>query len=709
MKIRLKQFFVLLVLMISFCAAFSANYPNLSGVSSTETFTLNQLSKMDTATLTGSRPSYTFYIPVPNQWQVSAIDLNLIIQFSPLLLKSSSLTVMVGDTPLDSIKLDNTKSQPLLWKIRIPEAYISKRMTTIRLVGYMVISEEICQDIENQGNWVTLSGNSSITYHYQNKQSGWSLMDFPYPFIHKDAPFIDKVSFYLPDKIGMDDFAPYFKFANLLSKEASWRGIEIDVNYLNKFPDSGPIFPSVIIGTPDTVDFSLLGNPEALQLKNDTWLKDNGIPLADSEGFVWLRRIGQQPVLIISANSKKGLATAVESINSKRMHFMVTSTSFFIAQPESFSEKKVREKSNVSLRDLGYEDNVVFGSGQSQLNYQFNLPAQYTNRSVKLVLNYSHSPFLQQDRASTISILINGFPVDGAVLQANSSQIHTLELELPQKQLQPGKNTLTITFNLQLAASFCSRDYLSQAWGTVYNNSSLQFYESEHPIRQQIKSYPALMEGNVLVGLPDNFEVYQNKQLIKSMISFAMTLDNSLSLHVMSTQSLRDKTGQGNLVYFATGTLDSPIIDTLKATFRHLIDNLNATSNSTLRNIDKSIFINAFQKRQDIGFIGISSIGPQENFTQLILYGFTPDELNLALNLLNNKYKLGFLSGNLAVSFQNGTFTSLSSNEIQEHVQREIAMNRVSQLTINYILYGLGGLMFGFLVYFGWRKWRTKS
>lgn len=708
MNIRLKHFFVPLALVFCFCAAFAANNPLLAGRSSAETFTLNQLSKVDTAVLEGNRPSYTFYIPIPDQWQVNSIDLNLVIEFSPLLLNSSSLTLMVGDTPLDSIKLDSSKEQPFLWKITIPKAYITKEMTTVRVIGYMKLSEEVCQDIENQANWVNLSGNSSITYNYLNKQAGWSLMEFPYPFIHKDAPFIDKVSFYLPVKIGVDDFAPYFKFANLLAKEASWRGVEINIENLNELPDSGSTFPSIIIGTPETVDFSLLGSPEPLQLKNGTWLKNDGMPLSDDKGFIWLRRLGQQPVLIISANSKKGLAAAVESINSNQMHFTVTNTSFFMAQPVSFSTKKVRNKANISFRDMGYKDNVVFGTGKSQLNYQFNLPAQYTSKPVKLVLNYSHSPFLQKDKASTLSVLINGFPIDGVVLQADSAQTNVFELELPQKQLQLGKNTLTVTFNLMLSEAFCSRDYLSQAWGTIYDNSHLQFYQSDNPHRNQIKSYPALMEGEVFVGLPDNPEVYEDRQLVKDMIDFAMMLDKSSSLNVMDTKLLKGEVGQHNLVYFGTGITDSSVIDTLKRTLTSLVDNLNATSNPTLRGIDKSIFINAFQKRQDIGFVGINSIGSQKDFTQLVLYGFTPKELSLATGLLNNTYKLGFLSGNLAVSFQNGTFTSLSSDEIQENVQREVAMERVSRLTISYMLYGFGCLILGILIYFGWRKLRKK-
>lgn len=708
MKIKWNYFFIPLVWLLCLCTLFAANKPLVAEGVATETFTLNQLSKIDTAVLEGHRPSYTFYIPVPDQWQVNGIDLNLLIEFSPLLLKASSLTLMVGDTPLDSIQLDKTKEQPLLWKVSIPKTSITKKMTTVRVIGYLKLSEEVCQDVENQANWVTLSGNSSMTYHYINQDSTWRLMDFPYPFIHKDAPFIDKVSFYLPTSMGSADFAPYFQCANVLAKEASWRGVEVDIENFKDFPISGPTFPSIIIGTPDTVDFSLLGSPPKLQLKNGTWLQDDGLPLGDDKGFIWLRRLGQQPVLIISANSKKGLVSAVEAMNSNQMHFMAKDSTFFIAQPHAVPLRTENNKTRLSFHDMGYKDNLVLGSGASQLNYVFNLPAQYSNNPVKLVLQYSHSPFLQKDRASTLSVLVNGFPVDGVALQADSAQANVFEVELPQKQLQPGKNTLTVTFNLLLSGAFCSRDYLSQAWGTIYDTSSLQFYPSDTPIRAAIKSYPALMDGIVAVGLPDNPQVYQDKSVLKDMIDFAMTLDKSSSLEVVQQEALKKAMDQHNLIYLGTGTMDASVMAPFKETLTSLLDNLNATSNRTLKGIDSSIFVNAFQKQQDLGFVSINSMARHQERTQLILYGYTPKELGLAISLLTNQYKLSMLSGDLAVSFQNGTFTNLSSNEIQDQVQREITMKQVSQLTINYLWYGLGCLLLVILIALSWRKWWKK-
>lgn len=673
-----------------------------------ETFTLDQLSKIDTAVLQGNNSSYSLYVPIPSQWYVSSLDLNLIIQFSPLLLNSSSLTIMAGDVPIDTIKLDKTMAQPISWKVTIPNIYITPKITTLRLIGYLKINdnESACQEMDNQGNWVTLSGTSTITYNYMNKQSEWSLMEFPYPFIHKNAPFTDKVSFFLPIKMAANDFAPYFKLANVLSKEASWRGIQLDIKTMGDFNETALKYPSVIIGTPDTIDFSLIGKPDTLQLKDNQWLMNDGTPLSPDNGFVWLTSRGPQALLVISANSQKGLSTAIESVSSKIMHFTANNTSFFIAYPVHATKGNIADKKEVSFSELGYKNSVVFGIGQNQLNYEFNLPAQYTNQPIKLLLNYSNSPFLQKDRVSTISVSLNGLPLDGAALEPDS-QIRTLALDLPQKQLQLGKNILNVSFTLLLPENFCSRDFLNQAWGTIYDNSSLQFQTSETPINDQIKSYPSRMNGNLLVGLSNDESVYQNAQLVKEMLRFATMLDKNTSLEVSDTQSIKSQTGH-NIVYLNTAKDNSPALEILKSTFAQLVKNLAVTTDSALQGFNKSIFMNAFKKQQDVGFVAIRSTETEKNLSELILFGYSPKELNLAVSLLNDNDKLNSLTGNLAVAFQNGASTSLSSSTIDENVQKEITVRNVFRSTINYAWYGLGTLILCILIYIGWRAWRKK-
>lgn len=670
-----------------------------------QTYTLNQISKINTGILEGRKPSYTFYIPIPSQWEVLNIDLNLIIQFSPLLLNSSSLTLMVGDLPIDSIKLDKAVSQPILWRVSIPKALIQKKITTVRLIGYMKISDDVCSDVENPGNWITLVGNSSVTYHYQNRSENLKLSDFPYPFIHNDAPFVDKIAFVMPDKMTANDFAPYFNLANILSKRASWRGIDFETILTNDVGHISSSNPAIIVSTPDLINFSSLKFPNGIHLEHNQWMQ-NGTRLSDDSGFIWIYPNKQQPVLVISANTQQGIATAINSINSNVMNFNATNPSLFIATPTDIDQpiSESPKKLHITFKDLGYNDNTVFGSGQNQLNYQFNLPDQFSNSPVTLFLDYSFSPFLQQNKASTLTINLNGYPVDGALLKTDSAQKVTLELNLPPKLLHLGNNALIITFNMILPEEYCTRDYLNEAWATVYNDSYLEFHQSKAPESNQIKSYPTLMNGLVFVGLPNNgTTTYQNKQLLQELIHFATTLNNSSFLKVMDNQSLPKDSVQHNLVYLSIGKNDSEFMISFRQNINKLIHNLSITSNNTLKGIDKNIFGNAFDKRQDIGFVNISPLGSYNQFALLNIFGYTEDELKLALNLLNDNYKRDSLSGTLAVSFQNGSYTNLSPQEIQDTVNTEIAMEKANRLTLNVIIYSLAGIGLTILAFVIWR------
>lgn len=684
-------------------------YPKESSLD--KTFTLNQLSKIDTAVLEGNNPSYTFYLPIPHKWVVNSLDLNLIIQFSPLLTASSDLTLMVGNVPLDTIKLDKTKEQPLFWKVAIPKTVISPKVTTIRLLGDMKISDDICRDLENQGNWVTVSGNSNVTYHYNPKKLPLKLNQFPFPFIQKDAPDSDKITFYLPNQITLGGFSPYLQIANTLAKTASWRGVDFEIKKLDEWNNGALQNPAILIGTPDEIAFYQLGLSVPLILNKNKWLNSDGALLDDNQGFIWLTntsRSPQQPLLLISANTPQGIATAMDAITSNSVHYQATSTSLYIAKPVKDKFSSSNTQNTLTFDDLGYQDSVVFGTGQNLLTYQFNLPPQYSNAPIKLGLVYSHSPFLDKDKTSSMTVNLNGLPINGMKLNPSAANKNIFELELPKKQIKLGKNNLTIAFNLRLPESFCSRAYLSQAWGTLYDSSYLQFTKSDLPIKKALKYYPYLFENQVTLALPKEASFYQDKALLQQLIQFAAGLKQTTSLSITDNQSISKAQSADNLIYFATGREQSIIIDRLKANFNEMINNLSITTSKALQSIDKSLFSNAFSKDQGIGFAGLLPPDPGSNNTQLVVFGFTLNELKLAISLLNTPYKLESLNGNLGVSFINGTYTNLSTRDIHEQVQAEVRLEQTGKRTLDYILYGLGGLIVFLVLYFGIRSTRNR-
>ncbi|WP_115711132.1 cellulose biosynthesis cyclic di-GMP-binding regulatory protein BcsB [Legionella sainthelensi] len=693
--------------------AISAENPTTSvTTNNTRSFKLNKLIKVETVVMQGNRPSFNFYIPIPKNWQVNNLDLNLILQYSPLLENISTLTMSVGDVPIDSIFLTKDKQQPIHWNVTIPKELLSSKVTTINLNGWFKIGDKICQDTENKGNWLTISGNSDIVYHYTKSDWQPALLNFPQPFIHLDAPYEDVVTLVLPNQLTDTSFFPYFDFANILAQKASWRGVSFDLIHLNELGNKILSHPAVLAATPDHVDFTTIGQPGLLRLKNQQWVNLDGTVLPGSSGFIWLTQYQQKPLLVISSNSTEGLTNTIRTLRSGLMQKMVNEPSFFLVNNKIALPENLGNQSTITFQDLGYKDNMVFGVGQNALSYQFNLPAQFFGKNNSLNLIYSHSPFLEKIKLSSLSVNLNGVPIGGVELIPDSEDIKTLKLPLPANNLVVGKNNLTINFVLSLASSWCSKDYLDQAWGIIYQNSNLEFSnENEDTLEKpQLKDWPSLMTGNVLVSLPSEVEAYKNEKLVNNLINFSSNLKNNTSLVLLNYSKFeKSKIASYNTLFFSTAKSDSLFLNHLKKLFKNFLLSLKNTKDPVLNDIDKSVFENAFLKNQGIGFARIWEEEANSNIHQMILYGYSPEDLNFAVRLLNNGFKRESLSGDLAVSFQNGSFTSLSPENIQSQTESEATMKKVTQVTSHVVIYVL--ILFLALIIIGLilRIFRPKS
>lgn len=694
----------LFLLMISSAFSETINIPN------EKTFTLYQISNIDTVVLRGKNSTQTFYIPLPALWNTQSLDLSFMIRFSPIFQSASTLTLTINDIPIDTIKLDSSKEESLNWKVTIPKQYIKNELLTVRIIGYMKISENACQDMENEGNWLTISGNSTVTYHFLKNLSPIDLSKFPYPFIQKDTPFKDKITFILPEKPNFFDVAPYFQLTNIFTRYASWRGVDYQIDSIEALKNGTVQTNALLVGTPETIDFSQFNIHYPLLLSNNRWIENKGRPLANGVGFIFLTPNPKNPtqsLLIISANDWGGINTMIQNLFADRFKYEINKTSFFIARPFDLPQT-TRIKNSFSLKDLGYNDTVVFGNSQNRIDYQFNLPASLRNDDGLLVLNYSNSPFLDTNSASYLMVQLNDLPINGVKLDPNSAQQDALEVNLPKEKLKPGKNSLSILFDLHLEEQNCSRYYLSRAWGTIYDSSYFTFTKTDTLEKVQLKYYPYLLSNEILVVLPSDDRVYQNKQFLLELFKFSTTLNTATSLTMSNDAAVtKSEDTHQDLIYLATAG-SRPLLTPLKTIFQDLQKNLNITTNKSLKSIDRAVFKNAFTSDQNVGFAGIdnSSI---TNKVRLFLYGYTGEDLTLILSLMNDAYKLNFLSGNLAVAFKNGTYTNLSSSEINEQVHREVEIEKTGEITLKTLLFGGGGLLILIFVVLFIRSTRNKN
>ena len=669
-----------------------------------QTYTLNELSKIDNAVIQGRNPSYTFYVPTPADWQVGGINLDLKIHASSILLPSSTLTLMVDNTPIDSTHINKDGQDFFSWQISIPKSLLDDELTTLTLVGYQSVGNDRCQDIRNDGNWVSISGQSTITYQYELKDKTHKLADFPFPFIQKQSPEPDKIALLLPKKLGADSFIPYLQIANILSKQANWRGLSFVL--INKTTPLSSIIAdiqnnAILIAEPSELNLSDIQLPGSFAIKNQLWYQNNGEKIDEKRGLIFLIKNPANPnlsILVISANSHVGIESALKALNRNTVKYLADHDQYYLTPNLENNDYQKKHKRSISFKELGYEDQVVQGDGQQTLNFDFIIPSKFKNGQVILDLLYSFSPFVDKENPSYMMIKLNGLPLDGVKLKPGDARQRLLEVKLPREQVKPGKNNLEIVFDLRLPEKYCAKAYTSLAWGTIYRDSYINFTPRQSDPGLSIKNYPYYMDNTVILAIPTQENLYQNSTFLKELLSLASSFKYSQKLGVLKNTQISQTPKNAGLIYITYGENTSSVLDQMKREFNKLSKSLNITSDNTLRAIDGNLLNNAFKKQQEAGFVAIT----EENLSHpnIFIYGYAPEEMKLALSLLNDSFKLESLSGDIAIAFKNGTYTNLSSHDIHQQIEKEVKLEKISNNVFYTMMVVLGLLVLVGVIWF---------
>lgn len=138
----------------------------------------------EAVTLQGVEQAQDFYYQVPKAELGDNNYIELEWRQSDLLLASqSTLTVMVDDKPLTSVRLDGEENH-----VRIPlgPEEMSPGYHKLTLSKYSVIADNYCVDQYNPANWLKITPTSHV---FMDTRSNWTasdlLKDFPHPFIEQ--------------------------------------------------------------------------------------------------------------------------------------------------------------------------------------------------------------------------------------------------------------------------------------------------------------------------------------------------------------------------------------------------------------------------------------------------------------------------------------------------------------------------------------------
>jgi len=138
-------------------------------------------------TLSGLIDESHFYYEIPNETAEKDSYLQLNIAYSNLLLPESTITVSIDEQPVESYSIDPDQTVMEL-KIPLTEEMLTTGFHQLTISFYGHITEGLCPNEENPGNWLTILPSS-----YLNIQNTAELVKenvltyYPYPFVHTSS------------------------------------------------------------------------------------------------------------------------------------------------------------------------------------------------------------------------------------------------------------------------------------------------------------------------------------------------------------------------------------------------------------------------------------------------------------------------------------------------------------------------------------------
>jgi hypothetical protein len=656
--------------------------------------TLQKLTADDGFVLKAIGAGKDIYLPIKNSWDVKTIHLHLNILHNNTAKHIDSIAALIKDFPISSINFENAKDQMTSWDIDIPTKYIKGPIITLQLRRNWQDNGVSCEDNQNVVDWISVQGDSTINYVYTQKPYQPNLNIFPIPFINNLSLAKDKISLFIPDDIDINELESTYYIANSLYKRRTWRGVDIKgFTFDSITEDMKKTSNIVIIGTASKIKPLLNQTNLPIKLNENGYLVDNNNQLIkDGTGLVMEIPSPWNPyyaVLIVTGNTSQAVRKAASALRDPNFEKWVLFNKYAFIDNSKTDIQQPIDWSDTSFIDLGYKDFVVYGGGTNSIKYELNLPTNKIPESIDISLHYSVSPLLSGINNSFISLKVNDFPVSGEKINIDNPD-RVWDVHINNRNLLPGKNILTFSFNLKFHNRDCTPDDLSLAWGTIYSDSKLTVKFSKNDISYSFADLDDI-EQNISLFIPSAGTIFTKNETIQLIINMATNIVNTKEFNIYyDTENIEKVSKNSNVVY--VGSMSSnPLLNSLRHHFPFCYVNKQVIIKPTI------IPYLHMSEEPPVGLLELikSPYDPKQLFLLI-----TADDVNgydLVIDAFFNPIKNQYLRGNTALVYSDGTFTSINTNQLEQKSLNAQKMKKISGLVWK-VVAAVAAIVFGGLI-----------
>lgn len=629
----------------------------------TSSFALADLTGIGDIVLSGSSTSYSFFIPVPVEWNLTGMEMRMNLTHSELLRPNSTITLLINSVPVESLQLVSSNVGPYVWDVNIPAEYLRGDVINVSITGFMRVSDYVCDDLENPANWARIASKSEVVFTYDPLPLSLSLNQYPYPFVRTRSLTADKVTVVIPDNASGVEMASVFDVASSLGAMGTWRGLSLSTLQEAQFSDDVKSkYDAILVGTVDRLKLTSLGVDWGLRIDAGKLVQPDNTYVPDASGVILIAQSpwnSDKAVIAITGFTQEAVTKAALAIRNSQFADLVRGQYAVIPSlpVDLTASKGGPDWTSTDFSTLGLLDQTVNGIGEQRISIPLNLPNGIQPKEIKVKLDFSHSPFVSTDR-SYIVLIVNGIPQEGLYLKSSNEKRTEWTVTVPIDQLLPGKNKMEVLFNLHMADNeICTDDYYNQAWAVLYRDSTIQVSFDNSVVQPDFLNYPSPFGKDTLVVVsPSMGEAERNGtfQLISQL--GALLGDQAKYVEMKTAAEVKPEDLKGHsLILIGLPDINSYVAEALKSA--------PVKVEGTSRTLKTTLFDLTVADGQQVGLVQ-EIISPWDATRSVLLITGSSDKgMGWGTGLLSSTTAIQRLSGNVAIVDENGGLTLVNSFE----------------------------------------------
>ncbi len=499
-------------------------------------------------TLYGSKDSaeLTYQIPAG----ASSGNQQLVIEYeaSNLLISPSSLTAVIDDEPVKTLKLDGDSKRKTV-KLNLNKSQSAQGYHNVSLKFYGVMKEGVCVRQDTSGNWIKIYPDSRLTLADSSEAKGTSLDHYPYPFA-QSGNTAEETAIVIPDNPSSAEIEAAVKTEGYLKTVDS----SVSIAYVTESELKKIDKPTIVIG----VDKHWNGKVKKLLKQAGLHAKGENLLLAERV----LKAEGkQQPVLFAQAASEDALTKKISVMTDQTYTGQLSGDTLSISKLQQ-TEKKESDK--LTLENFGAGDITIGADKTSSAHYFY--PASSVldeNQSAKLSLKLKKSETIQAStaenesasQAAELKVMINGQPHSvrlDELGKEDKNGFYHVTVKVDPKLLQKNRyiDIQFVTTGLKENNPCNTTD--EEKWVFIDKNSTLSYAIKGMSPSADFQEWPLPYAGNqdqtTLIVLPDTVSQSKLEELSLVTESFGSEAQHSYTVKKSSDVTAKDAKGR-NLIF----------------------------------------------------------------------------------------------------------------------------------------------------------------